>query len=80
MSVEFYFTTNHRHDVDNRLKPLLDALEAADCFVNDYQLDQLHVQRHRKGHHEMEEACTVVSISKIWTPDWDSCPFDEENA
>ncbi len=32
-------------DLDNRIKPLLDALEDANCFVNDSQIDELNVKR-----------------------------------
>lgn len=46
-------------DVDNVLKPLLDACEHAGCFVNDSQIDELHIIRQevRKG-----GACTVVIL------------------
>lgn len=46
-------------DVDNVLKPLLDACEHAGCFVNDNQIDELHIIRQeiRKG-----GACTVVIL------------------
>ena len=46
-------------DVDNVLKPLLDACEHAGCFVNDSQIDELHVIRQevRKG-----GACTILII------------------
>lgn len=46
-------------DVDNVLKPLLDACEHAGCFVNDNQIDELHVIRQviRKG-----GGCTIVIL------------------
>jgi Holliday junction resolvase RusA-like endonuclease len=37
--------TRHKHDIDNRIKPLLDALEAAKVLVNDEQIDMLLVGR-----------------------------------
>ena len=46
-------------DVDNVLKPLLDACEHAGCFVNDSQIDELHIIRQevRKG-----GACTILVL------------------
>lgn len=32
-------------DIDNRIKPLLDAMQAAKCFDNDEQVDRLEVRR-----------------------------------
>ncbi len=37
--------TRHKHDIDNRIKPLLDALEAAGAFEDDEQIDALIVRR-----------------------------------
>lgn len=34
-----------RFDIDNRIKPLLDALQNAGCFEDDEQVDELHVTR-----------------------------------
>lgn len=46
-------------DIDNVLKPLLDACEHAGCFVNDSQIDELHIIRQdiRKG-----GGCTIVIL------------------
>ena len=46
-------------DVDNVLKPLLDACEHAGCFENDNQIDELHIIRQevRKG-----GACTILIL------------------
>lgn len=45
------FPTKRKSDIDNRLKPLLDALEAARLFPNDSQIDKLVIHRGpvRKG-------------------------------
>ena len=37
--------TRRKYDIDNRIKPLLDALESAGVFENDEQIDKLAVQR-----------------------------------
>ena len=34
-----------QRDVDNVLKPLLDAMEHAGCYDNDNQIDELHIIR-----------------------------------
>jgi crossover junction endodeoxyribonuclease RusA len=46
-------------DVDNVLKPLLDACEHAGCFENDNQIDELHIIRQevKKG-----GACTIMIL------------------
>ena len=54
------FPPDHRkRDVDNILKPLLDACEHAGCFINDSQIDELHIIRQevRKG-----GACTIIIL------------------
>ena len=51
IDVSLYFPTKRRCDIDNRLKPLLDALEYARVFHDDSQVDCLRVSRGvvRKG-------------------------------
>jgi crossover junction endodeoxyribonuclease RusA len=48
-----------KRDVDNILKPLLDACEHAGCFVDDNQIDELHIIRQevKKG-----GACTILIL------------------
>jgi len=50
---------NRKRDVDNVLKPLLDAMEHAGVYENDSQIDELHIIRHPpiKG-----GACSVVLV------------------
>ena len=50
---------NRKRDVDNVLKPLLDACEHAGCYENDSQIDELHITRRDvvKG-----GACTIIII------------------
>ena len=51
MHVSLYPPDRRKRDVDNVLKPLLDAMEHAGCFDNDNQIDELHIIRRdvRKG-------------------------------
>lgn len=49
-----------RFDIDNRIKPLLDALQNAGCFEDDEQVDELHVTR--QGIHPGGR-CTVIILS-----------------
>lgn len=57
MRVDLHFARDG--DVDNRLKPLLDALEYADLFGNDRRIDDLRVVR---GHRVKGGRCLVT----IW--------------
>jgi Holliday junction resolvase RusA-like endonuclease len=36
---------NKQSDIDNRVKPLLDALQLAKAYLNDNQVDEVHVMR-----------------------------------
>lgn len=56
--VDLHFSSGG--DVDNRSKPLLDALEHADLFVNDRQVDDLRLVR---GHRVSGGRCVVT----IWS-------------
>jgi crossover junction endodeoxyribonuclease RusA len=50
---------NRKRDVDNTLKPLLDAMEHAGVYENDSQIDELHIIRREtmKG-----GSCSVVIV------------------
>lgn len=45
MEVYLYPPDNRKRDVDNVLKPLLDALEHAQVYENDSQIDKLCITR-----------------------------------
>ena len=48
-------------DIDNRIKPLFDALERATVFDNDRQIDEFHVKRGRP----IKEGRCVVRITAL---------------
>ena len=50
---------NRKRDVDNILKPLLDAMEHAGVYENDSQIDELHIIRH---HPIKGGSCSVVLV------------------
>jgi crossover junction endodeoxyribonuclease RusA len=54
---------NRKRDVDNTIKPLLDAMEHAGVYENDSQIDELHIIRREpmKG----GSCSVVVSISCV---------------
>ena len=45
LEIALYPPTKRSFDIDNRIKPLLDAMEHAEVFENDSQIDELHVYR-----------------------------------
>jgi|TARA_R110000822_G_C15180778_1_gene480350 crossover junction endodeoxyribonuclease RusA len=45
VSIELFEPNKRRRDIDNLIKPLLDALEAANVFVNDFQINSLSICR-----------------------------------
>lgn len=45
VSIDIYPRDKRAIDLDNRIKPLLDALEHANVFENDSQIDRLIVSR-----------------------------------
>lgn len=46
-----------KRDIDNVLKPLLDACEHAGCFENDNQIAELHIIRQEV---KKDGACTIL--------------------
>lgn len=45
MHIELHFRDKRKTDIDNRAKSLCDALQHAGAFVDDSQIDELHVYR-----------------------------------
>lgn len=45
VDIAVFFPNTNEQDIDNRVKPLLDALEAAKVFKNDSQVNQVRVYR-----------------------------------
>ncbi len=43
--LELHAPTRRKYDLDNRLKVLLDSLQASGFIVDDEQIDSLHVER-----------------------------------
>lgn len=49
IEIILYPPDRRRYDIDNRIKPTLDALEEAGLFDNDEQIDDLHISRGKIG-------------------------------
>lgn len=45
LTVKLYPPDKRKRDIDNTLKPLLDALEHADVYTNDVHVVELHVTK-----------------------------------
>jgi len=48
-----------KRDIDNVLKPLLDACEHAGCYENDSQIDELQINRRDVV---KDGACTIIIV------------------
>lgn len=58
---------NRRQDIDNRIKPLLDALQKAKVFADDSQIKELQVRMNPKD--PDKQGYCVVLIDKIANPE-----------
>lgn len=56
-----YYPARGRPDLDNRLKPLLDALEHAGIYDNDRQIDDLRIRRK----HNVKGGRVIVQLWRI---------------
>jgi crossover junction endodeoxyribonuclease RusA len=45
MKVTLHGRDARKYDIDNRMKALLDAMQEAGVFLNDYQVNDLHIVR-----------------------------------
>ena len=45
VTIELHAPTKRKYDIDNRVKVLLDALQASRFICDDEQIDSLHVER-----------------------------------
>lgn len=61
MEVYLYPPDKRKRDIDNVLKPLLDAMEHAGCYENDSQIDKLCVTRREV----MPEGSCYVEVKVI---------------
>jgi crossover junction endodeoxyribonuclease RusA len=43
--IDLYPPDRRKRDLDNVLKSLLDACEHAGCYINDSQIDEIHITR-----------------------------------
>jgi crossover junction endodeoxyribonuclease RusA len=59
LTVNAYWSDYRRRDIDNVLKPLLDALKGS-LYVDDSQIDELHVYKHQR----QDEDGIIVSYTK----------------
>ena len=48
-------------DLDNLVKPVLDALQKAGVYVNDAQVDEISISRRERR----EQACVIVGVSSL---------------
>lgn len=60
--IEFYPPDKRRRDLDNLLKPLLDALAYGGVYEDDSQIDRLEISRCFDDRHKGEVLVNVQSI------------------
>lgn len=60
VSIELIAPNKRRYDIDNRVKPVLDAIQAAGVIRNDEQVDKLDI---RRGDVRPNDGAVVVTIA-----------------
>lgn len=63
VELELYPDTRRKFDIDNRLKPLIDAFQHAGVYADDEQIDELTVRRMEKV--ASGNAYCIVRIKEI---------------
>lgn len=61
VDIKFYAPDKRRRDIDNYLKSTLDALQNAQLFEDDYQIDKLRIQRMN----EVKDGKLEISITSL---------------
>ena len=62
VAIELIYDSNRRYDVDNRVKPILDALTKAGAWKDDVQVDEILVVR---GEIDRDRPRAVVKIRTL---------------
>ena len=60
--VSLHAPTRRKYDLDNRCKSLLDALEEAEVFLNDEQIDHLTI---RRGEYFKNDGKALIQIIQL---------------
>ena len=69
LTVIIYPPNNRRRDIDNILKPLLDALEHANLYADDSQIRSLHVLFGRMNRLDPGIDCVCNDLSSVCMDD-----------
>lgn len=69
LEVKFYVPDRRKRDVSNPEKPLLDAMENAELFADDYQVDDTRYYRARDKEGNIlitDKGATVITIEETY--------------
>lgn len=65
VAIELIYDTKRRYDIDNRVKPILDALTQAGAWKDDSQVDVIVVARGEIDKARPRAEVTVVALGKL---------------
>ena len=65
VAIELIYNTKRRYDIDNRVKPILDALTQAGAWKDDSQVDVIVVARGEIDKARPRAEVTVVALGKL---------------